>query len=40
MGNRAQKFGPKTQNLVQKALLGPKISRISENFSVFMEWYC
>ena len=39
MDNWAQKFGSKTQNSVPKAFLGPKILR-SENFSVFMKWYC
>ena len=38
MGNRAQKFGPKTQNLVPQAFLGPKISRMSDYYlSVFMK---
>ena len=37
MGNWAQKFGPKTQNSVLQAFLGQKISRMSDNLSVFMK---
>ena len=37
MGNWAPKFGPKSQNSVPQAFLGPKVSRMSDYLSVFMK---